>query len=208
MQSVEGISEFVKKTIKHGKKVVGLPGINEYAIFYTNEFYKAWEAAGGTVLGDYQMDYSKEADFFTPVSKAIADKPDVIFIGGPSQITALVIKQAREMGFEGAFVAMDSTKIDEVEDLLPLELLEGYVGLGSVKDYGDVPIFEMIGRTQEGAKAFPEKFKAAYPDTVQTPEHTLNYTTAHLLFKAMEEAGSIDAKEIRANGCSYCGPAG
>ena len=36
-----------------------------------------------------------------------AASPDVMFIGGASEPTALVIKQARELGFQGGFMVMD-----------------------------------------------------------------------------------------------------
>ncbi len=73
---------------------------------------------GGTVVADNPMDYNKSADFYTGVSKVLAEKPDVMFIGGASEPTALVAKQARELGFKGGFVIMDQAKMGEMSKIM------------------------------------------------------------------------------------------
>ena len=47
------------------------------------------------------MSYNKDTDFYSGVSRVVAAKPDVMFIGGASEPTALVVKTARELGFTG-----------------------------------------------------------------------------------------------------------
>jgi branched-chain amino acid transport system substrate-binding protein len=105
---------------RFGKNAVCVPGVHEYAKGWTDIFIEAWEQEGGTVTGNYPVDYTTEADFYTPVSKALADNPDVMFVGGPSEPTSLVIKQARELGFEGGFIVMDQAKVNEIENFLPM----------------------------------------------------------------------------------------
>ena len=56
--------------------------------------------------------YYTETDFSPHISAVLATKPEVILIGGPSATTALVIEQARGLGFKGGFVLIDQAKLD------------------------------------------------------------------------------------------------
>ena len=53
----------------------------------------------------------------------------MLFVGGPSQATALVIKAAREQGFKGGFAIMDQAKFEEMNKLVPMAMLENSVGV-------------------------------------------------------------------------------
>jgi len=185
---------------RFGKKAVCVPGVHEYAKAWTDIFIKKWEEAGGEILGNYPVDYTTEADFYTPVSKALASNPDVMFIGGPSEPTALVVKQARELGFKGGFIAMDQAKENEIEHFVPMEYLEGFIGTAAVEDYATNEDYaKQVGKTNAGAVAFMEKFKKAYGDKEATSESGYHYMTLHVIAKAMELAGTIeDAKAIYA----------
>ena len=87
------------------------------------------DARAGRVLTNNEIDYNTTADFSSVVSTALSEKPDVLFVGGPSQATALVIKAAREQGFKGGFVVMDQAKFEEMNKIVPMEMLEDSVGV-------------------------------------------------------------------------------
>lgn len=185
---------------RFGKRAVCVPGVHEYAKNWTNVFISAWKSAGGEVLGNYPVDYTKEADFYTPVSKALAfsPPPDVMFIGGPSEPTAIVIKQARELGFKGGFIAMDQAKENEIERIIPMAQLEGFIGTAAVQDYATTSEYaKAIGRTNEGAVAFLKEWQSAYGDREPTSESSYFYMTTFILARAMELAGTVkDARAI------------
>jgi hypothetical protein len=76
----------------------------------------------------------------------------VLFIGGPSEPTALVAKQARELGFKGGFLIMDQAKLDEMAKVTGgLAPLEGSIGVLPVS-YDD----------RAGPKAFAAAYRKAY----------------------------------------------
>ncbi|KKM10151.1 hypothetical protein SY88_15625 [Clostridiales bacterium PH28_bin88] len=185
---------------RFGKRVVAVPGVHEYAKNWTKIFIEEWEKAGGQVLGNFPVDYTTEADFYTPVSKALATKPDVMFIGGPSEPTGLIIKQARELGFKGGFIAMDQAKENEIERFLPMEMLEGFIGTGAVQDYATTSEYaQKVGKTNKGAVVFLEKWKQRYGDKEPTSEASYHYMMPFIFAKAMELAGTVtDAKAIYA----------
>jgi branched-chain amino acid transport system substrate-binding protein len=175
---------------KYGKKVGMLPGDHEYAKNWSALFEPAWTKAGGTVVSNNPMSYNRSADFYSGVSRVLAEKPDVLFIGGPSEPTALVAKQARELGFKGGFLIMDQAKLDEMAKVTGgLAPLEGAIGVLPVS-YDD----------RAGPKAFAEAYRKAYgADKDPTTESSYNYALVHALAGAMKMAGTTtDAAAIRA----------
>jgi branched-chain amino acid transport system substrate-binding protein len=175
---------------KFGKKVGMLPGDHEYAKNWSALFEPAWKKAGGTVVSNNPMSYNRSADFYSGVSRVLAEKPDVLFIGGPSEPSALVAKQARELGFKGGFLVMDQAKFDEMAKVTDgLGALEGSIGVLPVSD--DVRV---------GAKTFAAAYRAAYgADKAPTTESSYNYAMTYALAGAMKLAGTTtDATAIRA----------
>jgi len=185
---IEPFSKYEMK--KFGKKVGMLPGDHEYAKAWSALFEPDWKKLGGEVGSNNPMSYNKSADFYSGVSRVLAEKPDVLFIGGPSEPTALVAKQARELGFKGGFILMDQAKVDEMAKVTGgLDLLNGSVGVLPVT-YDERP----------GPKTFAAAYRKAYgADRDPTTESSYNYTLTHALAAAMKLAGTTsDATAIRA----------
>ncbi len=180
---------FTKIAMKeNGKKVAVANATHDYAKYWTKAFVPTWEAMGGTVVADNPMDYNKSADFYTGVSKVLAEKPDVMFIGGASEPTALVAKQARELGFKGGFVIMDQAKMGEMSKIIGgYKMLEGSVGVVPLTLY-----------EEPGAKAFVAKYHKQNAEKDPTTEVAYNYFALHTVVQAMQEAGTVeDAEAIR-----------
>ncbi|MBD5634695.1 MAG: ABC transporter substrate-binding protein [Candidatus Eremiobacteraeota bacterium] len=165
---------------KFGKKLGLIPTSTAYGNAWKSGFSDAWKAAGGTVLGDNSVDYNTTADFSGVVSKALSEKPDVILVGGPSQPTALVIKAARDQGYNGGFVMMDQAKFDQVAKVIPLSRLDGTAG---------------IAPTDRSAGSGLQPFLAAYDkaygkEREPNLEVALNYMGMHAFARAMQLANS------------------
>ena len=185
---IEPFTQYEMK--KFGKKVGMLPGDHEYAKNWTQLFGPAWEKAGGAIASNNPMSYNRSADFYSGVSRVLAEKPDVLFVGGPSEPTALVVKQARELGFKGGFLIMDQAKLDEMAKVTGgLAPLEGSIGVLPVS-YDE----------RVGPKTFAAAYRKAYgADKDPTTESSYNYTLTHALASAMKLAGTTtDAAAIRA----------
>lgn len=185
------VPAFVKHAMtKYGKNLAFAHGDHDYAKAWTAAFKPAWEAAGGKVVIENPMSYNRAADFYSGVSRALAAKPDVMFIGGASEPTGLVIKQARELGFKGGFVIIDQAKMDEIG-----KITGGYQPLE-----GSIGVLPLIEDGTPDAKAFVGRFKQAYPGRDPSSEVSLNYTAVHATAIAMKLAGTVtDATAIRAN---------
>uniref|UniRef100_A9U588 Predicted protein n=5 Tax=cellular organisms TaxID=131567 RepID=A9U588_PHYPA len=74
---------------RFGKKVALVGADHDYAKAWVAAFKPGWEKLGGTVVAENAMSYNRATDFYSGVSKALAEKPDVLFVGGASEPTAL-----------------------------------------------------------------------------------------------------------------------
>lgn len=173
---------------RFGNKLGVANATHDYAKYWTKEFVPVWRELGGEVAAMNPMDYNKSADFYTGVSKVLSEDPDVMFVGGASEPTGLVVRQARELGFKGGFILMDQAKMDEVAKVSGgIKSLEGSVGVVPLDMYEN-----------EGAKLFLKKWQKDH-NGVATSETAYNYFAMYLIAQAMQEAGTVDdAKAIRA----------
>ncbi|MBG6071786.1 MULTISPECIES: ABC transporter substrate-binding protein [unclassified Polaromonas] len=183
------IKPFVSYAMKKfGKNLAIVNADHDYAKAWTALFKPAWEAAGGKIVADNPMSYNRSTDFYSGVSKALAGKPDVLFIGGASEPTGLVAKQARELGFKGGFVIMDQAKMNEMKPIVgSYAALEGAIG-----------VLPVIDDPQPAVKAFVERWMKVYPGREPGSEATYNYTAMIATAHAMKLAGTTtDAMAIR-----------
>jgi branched-chain amino acid transport system substrate-binding protein len=174
---------------RHGKRLGRIPGAHAYAKEWTKGFSEVWKNKGGELLTNNEIDYNTTTDFSSVVSKALSEKPDVLFVGGPSQATALVIKAAREQGFKGGFVVMDQAKFEEMKTLVPMEMLDNSVG-----------VMPMVHHPDFRAAKFVEKYRQKKGTDRDPPrEVSLTYGAMRIIARAMELAGTTsDAKAIHA----------
>jgi branched-chain amino acid transport system substrate-binding protein len=183
------VQPFINVEMKSfGKKLAMAGGDHDYAKAWAQLFAPAWKQAGGEIVAENPMSYNKDTDFYSGVSRVLAANPDVLFIGGASEPTALIAKQARELGFKGGFAVMDQAKLDEMAAVVGgMELLEGAVG-----------VLPLIYDKRPGAEAFIARFKKQYDRNPGT-EASYHYSTLNALAEAMKLAGTVsDPKAIHA----------
>lgn len=183
------IAPFTKAMMtRFGKNVAMVQADHDYAKAWSAAFKPAWEAAGGKIVAENPMSYNKATDFYSGVSRAMQSKPDVMFIGGASEPTALVAKQARELGFKGGFIVLDQAKLDEMAKVMGgMAPLEGAIG-----------VMPLANDTRPEAIAFTERYRKLNPGKDPSTEISLNYSTVHATIAAMKLAGTTtDATAIR-----------
>ena len=184
---IEPFSKYVME--RFGKKVALIGADHDYGKAWAAAFKPGWEKLGGTVVAENPMSYNRATDFYSGVSKALAAKPDVLFVGGASEPTALVVKQARELGFKGGFVVMDQAKLDEMARVVGgYETIEGAIGVLPVSADPSPP-----------NQSFIERFSKKYNGRIPGSEALWNYTAVMATAHAMQLAGTTtDAKAIHA----------
>ena len=184
------IPPFTKIEMAGFGKKLGMAGADhDYAKAWAALMAPAWKQAGGTVVAENPMSYNKDTDFYSGVSRVMAGNPDVMFIGGASEPTALVAKQARELGFQGGFMVMDQAKLDEMASVLGgYSQIEGAIGT-----------LPLTADSRKGPAEFVGKFRKLYGKDTVGSETSLNYSAANAVLEAMKIAGTTtDAAAIRA----------
>lgn len=182
---------FVETTMSdYGESLGMIPTESEYGQEWTDYVTEEWESQGGEVLSDNGVDYTTTTDYAGPVTQALSEDPDVLFVGGPSQPTALVVEEAREQGFEGGFIVMDQAKFEEMEGFTDFENMEGSAGVQPV-----------VESESPGLEDFAERYEQEITDErPPVSEVAYNYQATHIVAKAMELAGTTeDPQAIRDN---------
>jgi branched-chain amino acid transport system substrate-binding protein len=166
---------------KFGKRLAALPTATQYGKDWTETLLPVWKDMGGQVVFRSEIDFSKETDYSTVVTNALNKKPDVLFVGGPSEPTALVIKQARQLGFKGGFIVMDQAKMEEMEKVLGgYDELSGMIGVKPVRM-----------NNEPGTKRFVQNYESTYR-RLATSEAAFNYQALYVFVEAMKAAGTVD----------------
>lgn len=176
-----------KWAIDRGYKRAGVIVTNEvYGVEWTDFFSKYFEKLGGTITAVKAANMYTETDFSSQITAVLATKPDVMLIGGPSATTALMVEQARNLGYKGAFCFIDQAQIDQMAYVLKsYKLLYNSIAVGTVQDLPSAitPWFE---------KTFKKNYKGMY-----TWEVALHYGAVVAIARAVEAAGTTDVRAIR-----------
>lgn len=171
---------------KNWKKCGMLVTVGPYGEEWRSVFRQIWERRGGTITIDKPANYYTENDFSAPITAALATKPDVLLIGGPSSTTALMIEQCRQNGYKGAFMLIDQAKLDYLKTAMKGTKLMG----------------NLIGSAGAGIPPRPgqntaERYRKAYKRAA-TAESTFNFTLIHALARAITASGTVtDVYKIR-----------
>ncbi|HOJ51704.1 MAG TPA: ABC transporter substrate-binding protein [Syntrophales bacterium] len=163
-------------------------GYRKGGVILTNEVYgdewtawfkKNWEKKGGTITSVKPANYYTETDFSPHITAVLATKPDVMLIGGPSATTALVIEQARTLGYKGGFVLIDQAKYDWILNLLKDPKVMG--NLAAVASVSSLPA--------SCTPRFNEAYKAQYKRMI-TWDAVLHYGAVVAVARAIAAANT------------------
>jgi branched-chain amino acid transport system substrate-binding protein len=158
--------------------------LGAYGDEWREAFKEHWESLGGEILSDKPANYYTDTDFSSQLAAVMAEDPEFLLIGGPSDTTALVIEQARNMGFEGGFIMVDQAKMNYIAQVGfdgDLSNMNNLIGVARTLDIAP----------RDTIKPFIERYKEEYGG-VATSENVLNYSSIRMLAAAMEEAGTVD----------------
>ena len=166
---------------KGWRKAAMVATLGAYGDEWRHAFKEYWLKKGGEITIDKPANYYTETDFSAPLTAALATKPDVMLIGGPSASTALVIEQARGLGYKGGFILIDQAKMDFIENILK----------GTKLMYNTIGVAPVEQSPTAAAPALEKKYRGIYK-RMSTWEVWLNYNAMFALSKAMVAAGSVD----------------
>jgi branched-chain amino acid transport system substrate-binding protein len=176
-----------KWAIAKGYRKAGIIVTNEvYGVEWTDFFSKYFKKLGGAITAVKPANMYTETDFSAQITSVLATKPDVILLGGPSATSALMVEQARNLGYKGGFCFIDQAQIDQMAGVLKgYKLLYNSIAVGTVQDLPSAC-------TTYVEKTFKANYKGMY-----TWEVALHYGAVLAVAKAVQAAQSTDVLAIR-----------
>ncbi len=181
-------AEFVLNKL-NGKTVYLLrDNATEYTTLLAKFFKDAYEHAGGKIVlaDDYKHGDTSFTAQITKL-KALADKPDVLYVAAQPDDIGVVVKQIRQAGLQQPIVGGDGYDT-------PLLLSVGGKAANNV--YFSTHAF-MAEDSTEGIVKFYKAYQAANKTVPENAFAALGYDTVGLVVDAISRAGAADPAKIR-----------
>ena len=182
------MANYAFKEVKAKKAVIIREVSNDYSVglakFFSDSFKKL-TADDAAILGELNYN-TNDQDFTAQLTTLKSMKPDVIFAPGNYTESALIIKQARELGIAAPFLGGDTWETPEFVD----------VGKASVESAVFSTFFATEVPITETSKTFLEAYRKQYkkePAAVTA----LGFDGYLVVRAAIEKAGSLEGAKIR-----------
>ncbi len=182
------VVNFASKQFNAAKAAVLFEISNDYSKGLADVFKESWEKRhGADSVVAFESHGPKDQDFSAQITKIIAAKPDFIFLPENYSFVALIVKQARDLGYKGPFMGSDAWGSAELmslcgDDCKGQYFSTHYAAAGAV------------GATKD----FIDQYQAKYgyvPDDVAA----LTWDALGLVLQAIQDGGKIvdDVPEMR-----------
>ncbi|GAC1338990.1 MAG: ABC transporter substrate-binding protein [Acetobacteraceae bacterium] len=184
---VELLNAYFKKTGQAINKAAMMVVNTELGKTWADNFAGSWKKRGGSAIVGTASYNANDTDFYPQLSTLLPNQPDAIVLTTVCQPSAIVIKQARELGFKGPFIQSAACSGEELTRLLTAEQVNG-------------TIFEIGGWGVDTPAV--ASFKTAYLAEFHVAPQSISgegYDGARWVIKAVAAAGVVnDATKIRA----------
>jgi len=174
-------ADFAGKQFKAKTSAVLFEISNDYSKGLADNFREAWEKrhGKGSVLA-YESHGPKDQDFSAQLTKIIAAKPDFIFLPENYNFVALIVPQARDLGYKGPFMGSDAWGSAELMTLCK----DACKGLFFSTHYA-------AAGAKGATKEFIDKYNKKYgyvPDDVAA----LTWDAIGIVTEAIQKVGKVD----------------
>lgn len=166
------------------KKIAIIYENNDYGKGLSDVFAEKAKAQGATVVSNDSYLAGETKDFSAILTKVKAENPDMLFIGGLYNETALIAKQAKNMNLNAPIMGVDAIYSNALMELGG-QSVEGVLLPGFFHEGTDNPV------AQNFIKVYKEKYKQN-PATYAA----YGYDAAKIVLDAIAKAGT-DRKAIR-----------
>lgn len=178
-------ARFATEHLGATKAVAIIDQSNDYSVGLGEPFMAEFEALGGTII-DQQFYNSGDQDFMGILTALQAQDFDVIYLPGFFTEGGSIIRQARELGITQPILSGHGLASDTLIEI---------AGAHNINDLYITSMFH-TGSEVAGAQDYIARFTERYGNSPDTFD-ALSYDAAHLIFAAIEAAGSDDPEAIR-----------
>jgi len=174
------VADFAAKKFSAKTAAVIFDISNDYAKGLAEIFKASWEKKGLGAVVAFESHGTKDQDFSAQLTKIIAANPDFIFVPDNYNQVALIIQQARDLGYKGHFMGSDAWGTPDL------------IKLCGEDCYGQYFSTHYAAEGAKGAtKVFIDRYKEAYGD-VPADYAALTWDSIGLLIQAIQNAGKVE----------------
>ena len=175
------IADFAAKKFGAKTAAVLFDVENDYSVGLAEVFKSSWESKGlGSVVA-YESNGTKDQDYSAQLTTIIAAKPDFIFIPENYNQVALIIPQARDLGYKGPFMGSDSWGTPDLVKLCGAQCNGQYFSTH----------YAAAGATG-ATKVFIDRYMAKY-GSEPADYAALTWDSIGLMVEGIKNAGVVDS---------------
>ncbi|KMJ54757.1 branched-chain amino acid ABC transporter substrate-binding protein [Vogesella sp. EB] len=184
LQQGQALAKYAVTELK-SKRIAVIDDRTTYGQGLADDFAKATEAAGGTIV---KREYTTNSatDFMAILTSIKGEKPELIFYGGMDAQAGPLVKQMRKLGITAVFMGADGVNTAEFAKLA------GKDGEGAYASSAGASKELMPGYTE-----FNTKYKARFNGEIQAYA-PYTYDATRVVIDAMKRANSADPKKYLA----------
>src|SRR5690606_32495481 len=127
---VESFSAMYEKEGKTLPTMAFMQSEDEFGKAWVDTFGENWKKAGGTITGNSTWVIGT-TDFYPQLTSLLRDEPELLGVPGACSAIAPILRQARELGFEGQFVIDLACDAAELTNFVNDDVFKGSFFFGS-----------------------------------------------------------------------------
>lgn len=178
------LANFALNNLGKKKAAILLDHKSDYSKGLAQFFEEAFSAGGGKIVATEAYEAGKK-DFKTQLTKIRGKRPDVLLVPGYYQEVGLIMKQAKQMGFDVIMLGGDGWDSPTLYELAGADAVKGHYFSSHFSADDSDP------KVQAFVKAYTERFKKA-PGAMAA----LGYDGILVIADAFKRANSADAKAL------------
>ncbi|MUM77843.1 ABC transporter substrate-binding protein [Pseudodesulfovibrio sp. F-1] len=179
------VADFAAKKFNAKTAAVLFDVSNDYSKGLAEIFKSSWEAKGLGPVVAFESHGTKDQDFSAQLTKIVAANPDFLFVPNNYNQVALIVNQARDLGYMGPFMGSDAWGTPDL------------VKLCGAQCYGNYFSTHYAAAGAQGAtKVFIDRYQELYGST-PADYAALTWDSIGMMVEAIKNAGQVYADPVQ-----------
>lgn len=180
------MAQYAADDLKATKAAILYNNADDYSKGLMENFIKAFEAKGGTIVETQAYGGADVKDFNAQLTKIKAANPEVMFMPNQFGEVPLQMKQARQMGIEAKFLGGDSWDSPDVPNIAGFDIVEGAAYDAAFSPVDPNPV------CQDFVKRYKDKY-GVNPNS----NAVLAYEAALVVLEGVKNAETLNGQGVR-----------
>lgn len=180
------MAQYAADTLKVKTAAILYNNADDYSKGLMENFVKAFEAKGGTIVETQAYGGADVKDFNAQLTKIKAANPEVMFMPNQFGEVPLQMKQARQMGITAKFLGGDSWDSPDVPNIAGNDIVEGAAYDAAFSPVDPNPV------CQDFVKRYNDKY-GVNPNS----NAVLAYEAALVVLEGVKNAETLDGQGVR-----------